>query len=99
MPSIENLHRRYKGKSFVVIAIDIREKKDTVIRSIRREGVTFTNLLDTTGEVSALYGVQSTPVKFLIDANGNMLGVGLGYKDWDNEEMNSLIQLLLEQAG
>jgi hypothetical protein len=81
------------------MAIDIREKKDAVLGTIRREGVSFINLLDKTGEVSALYGVQSTPVKFLIDAKGNMVGAGLGYKKWDNEEMNSLIQLLMEQAG
>ncbi len=99
MPSIEKLHQRYKGKPFEVLAIDIQEKKDTVLRSVRREGISFTNLLDTTGEVSALYGVQSTPVKFLIDADGNMIGTALGYKDWDNDKMNSLIELLLKTGG
>lgn len=99
MPSLENLHRRYYGKPFAVIAVDIREKKDSVLGAIRREGVSFTNLLDKTGEVSALYGVQSTPVKFLIGADGNMVGAGLGYKKWDSDEMNSIIQLLMEKAG
>jgi len=93
---MENLHRRYKGKPFKVIAIDIQEKNGTVLRAVQNDGVTYTNLLDKTGEVSELYGVQSTPVKFLIDTNGNMVGAALGYRNVDSESMYNLIELLMK---
>ena len=93
---MESLHRRYKGKPFVVIAVDIQEKNETVLRAVQNEGVTYTNLLDKTGEVSELYGVQSTPVKFLIDTNGNMVGAALGYRDWDSDNIKTLIETLMK---
>lgn len=96
MPSLESLHQHFKGKPFVVIAIDIQEKRETVRKYVRSHGLTYVNLLDTDNKVSALYGVSSTPVKFLIDTEGNLVGAALGYREWDNEDVKSLIQILIE---
>jgi hypothetical protein len=78
------------------VAIDIQEKRDTVLGQVRKSGLSFTNLLDEEGQVSALYGVSSTPVKFLVDAEGNMVAAALGYREWDRDEIRSLIQLLID---
>ena len=48
--------------------------------------------------MSSSYGVSSTPAKFLIDTEGNMVGAALGYREWDKDEMISLIELLLKQS-
>jgi peroxiredoxin len=80
------------------LAIDIEEKRDAVLRHVSKNGLTFTNLLDKDGQVSALYGVTSTPVKFLIDAEGNMVGAALGYRDWNKDEMKSMIQLMINSG-
>ena len=64
---------------------------------MQKQNTSYTNLIDTTGEVSAIYGVQSTPVKFIIDKNGNMVSAALGYREWDSKEMHELFKLLLEQ--
>ncbi|HDH06168.1 MAG TPA: TlpA family protein disulfide reductase [Nitrospirae bacterium] len=98
MPSLENLHQRFKGKPFALLAIDLQEKRETVLRYVRKHGLTYTNLLDENGQVSALYGVSSTPVKFLIDTEGYMVGAALGYRDWDKDEIISLIELLLKPS-
>ncbi len=81
-----------------MLAIDIQEKEETVRRSVQKSGLTYTNLLDKTGEISALYSVQSTPVKFLIGPDGNMVGAAMGYREWDGDEMKSLIELIMKQA-
>jgi peroxiredoxin len=96
LPSLESLHQRFKGKTFALIGIDIEESKDTVLKSVRKHGLTFVNLLDTDGQVAMMYGVRSTPVKFLIDKEGNMAAAALGYKDWDQEDVHSLIRQLIE---
>ena len=98
MPSLENLHQYFKGKPFAIIAIDLEEKRETVLKSVRSHGLTYLNLLDTDGKTGALYGVNSTPTKYLIDAEGNMTGAALGYKEWDNEEIKSLIQTMIESG-
>ncbi len=81
------------------MAIDIQEKREIVLRNVRKNGLSFTNLLDEDGQVSALYGVSSTPVKFLIDTEGNMIAAALGYREWDSYKIKSLIQLLINKAS
>jgi peroxiredoxin len=96
LPSLENLHQSFSGKQFVILGIDIQENRDLVLRQVQQYGLSFDNLLDGNGEVSNLYGVRSTPAKFIIDTNGNLVGAALGYMEWDNEEMKLLINKLME---
>ncbi len=96
MPSLENLHQSFSGKQFVILGIDIQENRDSVLRQVQQYGLSYDNLLDKNGEVSNLYGVRSTPAKFIIDTNGNLVGAALGYREWDNEEMKLLIKKLME---
>lgn len=34
-------------------------------------------------------------MKFLIDTDGNLIGIALGYREWDTKEMKSLISSLI----
>ena len=95
MPSLESLHQEFKGQNFSLIGIDLNESKDTVLRYVRKNGLSFTNLLDSDGQVAMLYGVTSTPVKFLIDKEGNMVGAALGYRNWEQDEFKTLIKELM----
>ncbi len=97
MPSLEKLHQKFKDRNFVLIGIDINEKRETVLKSIRKNGLSFMNLLDSNGQVASMYGVNSTPAKFLIDTEGNMVGAALGYRDWEQDEFIELIEELMKQ--
>ena len=98
MPSLERLHQSFIGKDFAVVGIDLGESKDTVEKFIRQQGISYDNLLDQDGDVSSLYGVRSTPMKFIIDTDGNLVGVALGYREWDDEGMRSLINRLIKEG-
>jgi len=95
LPSLENLHQEFKDSPFVILGIDIKESKDAVLKSVRKNGVSYTNLLDTDGQVSAQFGVSSTPMKFLIDRQGNLVTAAMGYRDWGSDDFKSLIQALI----
>ncbi|MBI5739517.1 MAG: TlpA family protein disulfide reductase [Nitrospirae bacterium] len=97
MPSLENLNRHFKGKDFVIIAIDLREDRDSVMSVVREHGLSYYNLIDETGEVSAQYGVRSTPMKFVIDTEGNLVGGSLGFREWDSDQMKALIRALMQK--
>ena len=97
MPSLENLNQHFKGRSFVIVGIDLREKRSTVKNHVRDNGLTYPNLLDKDGKVSARYGVNSTPAKFLIGADGNVIGATKGYREWDTDEIKTLISQLIER--
>jgi peroxiredoxin len=95
LPSLESLHQQFKDLPFVMLAIDIKESKDAVLKSVRKNGLSYTNLLDTDGQVSAQFGVSSTPMKFLIDKQGNIVTAAMGYRDWASDDFKSLIQALI----
>jgi len=95
LPSLENLHQHFNGKSFVLLAVDVAEKKDVVWEFVSNRGLSFKTLLDEDGQVSGRYGVRSHPTKFLIDTEGNVIGIARGYSEWDTDEMKSLVQFLL----
>jgi thioredoxin-related protein len=97
LPSLENLHQYFKNEPFVIIAISIQEERDTVLKHVSENGISFTNLLDHDGMVSAQFGVRSTPTKILLDKEGNLTGMALGYRKWDKEEMKSLIRMLINK--
>lgn len=77
------------------MAIDVGESKETVLKFVEDRDLSFTFLLDEDSQVSAQYGVRSHPMKFLIDKQGNLIGISQGYKEWDSKEMISLIELLI----
>jgi len=95
LPSLESLRQQFKDDPFVILAIDIKESKDAVLKSVRKNGLSYSNLLDTDGQVSAQFGVSSTPMKFLIDRQGNMVTAAMGYRDWAKDDFKSLIQSLI----
>lgn len=80
----------------MLVGINLKESRDTVLNVVRDLGLSYPNLLDQDGKISAVYGVSSTPVKFLIDGKGNMVAAALGYREWDSDEMRSIISILMK---
>jgi peroxiredoxin len=98
LPSLERLQQDFTGKNFAIVGIDLGESKNTVEKFIREHGISYDNLLDENGDISTLYRVRSTPMKYIIDADGNLVGAALGYRDWDDEGMRSLINILIKEG-
>ena len=79
--------------------VDVMEKQEIVKDFLKKENINLSVVFDKFGKVSAQYGVRSHPVKFLIDGQGKLMAVGLGYRDWNSEEMNKLVKILIEKTG
>jgi peroxiredoxin len=85
-------------KPFRIVAVNMQEGIDTV-KAYRRElGLSLPMLLDTTGEVSRLYGVRATPTHFLIDTDGKVIAGNVGAKDWTSAAMRQLVEGLLPKG-
>ena len=95
MPSLENLHNQFKGDKFTLISIDVGESRDKVTSFLEPYDYSFLNLLDESRQVSVQYGVRSHPMKFIIDKKGNLVGIARGFREWDSDEMQNLISILI----
>ena len=97
MPSLAALYEGYKRSGFVVLAINLREKRETVDTYARKEKLPFPVLLDTNGKVAYDYGVRATPAHFLIDKEGELVAMIMGARDWTSAESHNLIRFLVNQ--
>lgn len=97
MPSLVKLYNEFKNDNFIVLAINIREDKETTEEYVKEQKLPFPVLLDVDGKVAKNYGVRATPIHFIIDREGKMIGAAMGAKDWVSVESQNLIRSLLGQ--
>jgi hypothetical protein len=91
------MYQKYKDRGFVVLAIDMGEQTDLVRKYVKRRRLSFPNLLDTKYEVSGMFSVRGTPTNFLMNRKGEILGGGVGYRDWQSQDGIRLLEHLLAQ--
>jgi thiol-disulfide isomerase/thioredoxin len=82
MPSMEQLSRNFGGQGFAVVAVNQRENPALVNTFMKTHGLNFAAPLDTDGRVAASYRVYGIPVTYLIDGNGQPIGMKSGPRDW-----------------
>jgi thiol-disulfide isomerase/thioredoxin len=95
MPSMEQLSRSFGGQGLVVLAINQRENAALVNKFMRTYGLNFTTPVDTTGRVAGYYRVYGIPVSYLIDANGQAIGMKSGPMDWASPTVVNVFRKLV----
>jgi peroxiredoxin len=78
MTALEPVYRRLQGQGFRILAVNVRQDAETAGAFVRRLGISYETLLDTTGEVARAYGVQGLPTTFFVDGEGTLRGRILG---------------------
>ncbi len=97
MPSLVKLYNEFKNSGFVILAIDMGEKKKTVKKYVEKEKLPFPVLMDYDQKVTRMYGVRATPDHFLINKKGEAIGRAMGARNWAGIENRNLIRFLIEQ--
>ena len=98
MPSMEKLHQAFKDKDFVMLAINLQETASRVKQFYKEHKLTFTTLLDTTGDVGAGLGIRSIPTTFILDKNGRIIGKALGPREWEGKKSIALFEYLTDST-
>jgi peroxiredoxin len=92
-PVLQAFYERHQNDGFVVLAINIQERKELVSEYVGETGLTFPVLLDRRGEVTARYRVRGLPTSFLVDRDGRILEKHIGPVD------ESMLDEYLAQSG
>jgi peroxiredoxin len=95
MPDMEKLWQKFKEEDFVILAVDLRERKERVSSFMEENGYTFPVLLDSRGEVARAYGIRAIPTTYLLDPEGKIVGRALGAREWASQDAFKLIEHLL----
>ena len=99
MPSMENLHRKFKEKDLAVVAVSVQDSVTAVKQFFKRNQLTFTALLDSAGKTVPGFGIRAIPTTFLLDKSGRIFGRIMGPREWDSRESVAMFQHLLAEPG
>ncbi len=97
MPSMQKLYREFKNKDFIILAVDMQEDSEKVMKFKEKFKLSFPIILDTDGVVASYYGVNAIPVTYLIDRGGYLFAAALGARDWASADAFLLIKHLLDK--
>lgn len=98
MPAMERLYREFKGRGFVVLAVNVQEGPRAVRAFVRELKLTFPVVLDPKGEAAIAYAVRGLPATYLIDRNQIIVGRAIGAREWDSKDGREYIRALLGKA-
>ena len=95
MPSMQTLYDELADEGLEMLAVNVLEDAETARGFIEEEGFTYPVLLDTNGRVMIRYGVRAYPTTYIVDREGNVLGVRPGFHDWGTDAMVASVRELL----
>ena len=98
MPSMEKLHEKFKDKDFVMVGINLQESEATILKFYKEHKLTFTTLLDSTGDVGNAFRIRGIPTTFILDKNGIIIGKALGPREWDSRDSFALFEYLTDHT-
>lgn len=95
MPAMERLWQHHRDSGFMMVAVSVDADPAKVKPFVAEHKLTFPIALDPRMEVAAQYGVRALPSSFLVDRAGNLAGLAIGPRAWDNDASHSLVEGLV----
>lgn len=87
-PNLVKLYQKYHKKGFDIFAVSLDRKKESWIKGIQNDKLTWTHVSDLAywnSSAAALYGVRAIPSNVLIDASGMIIARNLTSEELDEK--------------
>ncbi|MCG7899866.1 MAG: TlpA family protein disulfide reductase [Candidatus Thiodiazotropha weberae] len=72
MQSIEPVYQAYRSKGLVILAVNVRQDRETATAFIDELNISYPVLFDQEGAVAREYGVIGLPTTFILDRDGRL---------------------------
>ena len=96
MPAMERLYQEFKNREFVILAVNVKDKRSDALAFIKELKLTYPIVFDPDGEVGLLYGAWGLPTTYLIGAKGEGLARVWGPAEWYGAGARALMRTLLD---
>jgi cytochrome c biogenesis protein CcmG/thiol:disulfide interchange protein DsbE len=94
-PWMNAMQRKYGAQALAIVAINVDKKRDDATRFLSEMPAEFTVVYDAPGAVPAAYAVKGMPSSYVIDQNGNVSAIELGFRDESPAKLEQKIRTLL----
>jgi thiol-disulfide isomerase/thioredoxin len=99
-PFMNRLHRELAHRGLIVLAINLDEKLEDARSFLAKHPASFALAADPSGQCPRDFGVRGMPSSYLVDHQGMIRHVHLGFRAGEAEKLQALVeQLLAEGAG
>jgi len=96
MPSMEQLHREYRERGLVVLAVSQDKGPTREVQAFAQElKLSFAVWHDRDGIVGRQYSIPGVPASYVIGADGRIAYRVLGEYDWTSPEARRAVEALL----
>jgi peroxiredoxin len=99
MPAMEKLYQEYKNNNFVVLAINVKDRREQALAFVKELKLTYPIAFDPNAEVATLYGAWGLPTTYIIGPKGEGLARGWGPAEWYSPAARTLFKELLEEKN
>jgi thiol-disulfide isomerase/thioredoxin len=97
MPAMERLYQEFKDRSFVVLAVNVKDRRQEAINFLKELKITYPAVYDPEGQVGLLYGAWGLPTTYLVGPKGEGLARLWGPAEWYSPEARNLISQILAE--
>lgn len=97
MPLLDRLHHRYEDTGFAVLGVNVEGETGPAREIVEKTNVTFPILIDDGQKVSALYNLEAMPSTVVIDRDGVVRYIHLGYKPGDEAKYVEVVKQLIRE--
>jgi thiol-disulfide isomerase/thioredoxin len=99
MPAMEKLYQEYKDKNFVVLAVNVKDRKQEALNFVKELKLTYPVAFDPEAQVASLYGAWGLPTTYLIGPKGEGLARGWGPAEWYSPAARKMFKELLDETN
>src|SRR5262249_44141251 len=94
---LNRLDEKYKNSGFAILSISDRDSKK-LVTEFRKVQRIKNKMYPNAGDVAKLYHITAAPTFYLIDKEGKIVNVTLGYSDDFEKKMTDIIDVLLKKS-
>ncbi len=96
MPGLQELADKFKGQDLEILSVNQGETADQVSQFINRQKYTFHVVLDQDQAIANKYSVQAIPTLVIIDKNGVVQWLSVGYSK-NEDDLRELVEKLIKK--
>jgi thiol-disulfide isomerase/thioredoxin len=97
-PWLNGMQAKYEKQGFEIVAINLDQEQNAANDFLQALPAQFTVAFDPSGKTAEQFHVQGMPSSYLIDRQGNMRAVHIGFRDEDRAKLEQAVtKLLLEK--
>ncbi len=97
MPLLDRLHQRYEDTGFAVLGVNVEGEAKPAQEIADKTQITFPVLIDDGQKVSEMYNLEAMPSTVVVDRDGVVRYIHLGYKPGDEAKYVEVVKKLIRE--